>query len=165
MHHAVTTEAVHEKQTFYVRRWSDDGVMIGSHLVESGPGTPGIYFSFSQTRHTHRGMRQDLFHEGWVEFSFEARGLFRIVPRQQNSLPFSPKVKACRHVNHHWKLLWQLIERFGGDQLASQRLDRQISAGHPGNLCGPWAGRVDDDTSRDETTSRRDSRYAALPLR
>src|SRR5258706_13893796 len=162
MHHPVTTEAVHEKQTFYVRRWSDDGVMIGSHLVESGPGTPGIYFSFSQTRHTHRGMGQDLFHEGWVEFSFEARGLFGIVPRQQNSLSFSPKVKARRHVNHHRKSLWQLIERFGGDQLSSQRLDRQIGAGHPGNLCGPCAGSVDDHASCDETTSGHDPRYTAL---
>src|SRR5207253_1204917 len=118
----MATESVHEVQPLNVWRWTDDRVMIGSHLVQPRPGAPGVYFCFSQTRHAHCSMRQNFFHERRIEFSFEARCLFRIVPSQKNSLPFSPEVKARGHVDHHRKAPGQLIERFGGNELTAQRL-------------------------------------------
>jgi hypothetical protein len=42
------------------------------------------------------------------------------------------------------KPLRQLIEWFSGNQLATQRFDRQFSAGHLCYLSGPGAGGVDD---------------------
>src|SRR5258706_15353484 len=97
----MSAETVHEIQSLYVGRRADDRMMIGCHLVESGPGATWVHFSFSQAWDTRRCAGQNLFHERRIKISLEADSLFRIVPCQQNSLPFAAKVKARRHVDHH----------------------------------------------------------------
>src|SRR5712671_2987491 len=78
--------------------------MIRSHFVESGPGPARIDLGLCQTRHTHRGMGQDFFDEGGVEFSFETHSLFGIVPRQENSLPAgSENPWTCQST---WEIVW-----------------------------------------------------------
>src|ERR1700682_2507855 len=106
MHHSLAAKGVHEIQACYVRRWPNDGMMIWSHLVQPSPGAARIHAGFGQTRHARSRVRQDFLDERWIKFSLEARRLFRIIPSQENSLPFAPEVKAGGHVDHHWKAFW-----------------------------------------------------------
>ncbi len=106
MHYAVAAETVDEVQAFDIRRRTDDRMMIGSHFVESGPGAAGIYFSFRQHRNARGSVRQNLFDESVIKFSFEARRFLRIIPGEQDSLPLATKMKAGRHVDDHRKFLW-----------------------------------------------------------
>ena len=57
-----------------------------------------------------------------------------IVPRQQKAQALGPEVKAVGHVDDHGNFVRDAVERLGRDQHAAHRLDRQIDAGHRGNL-------------------------------
>src|SRR4051812_36326818 len=100
--------------------------MIRRHFIKPGPGASRIDSSLSEYRNPRSCVRQNLFHEGFVEFSFEARGLFRIVPGQQNAFTFAAKMKSGGHVDDHREALRQSIERFRRYQLAPQWLNRKI---------------------------------------
>src|SRR5215475_15171309 len=123
MHHTVTAETVYEVQAFDVWRRTDDGMMIGSHFIETGPGASWIHFGFGQHGHARSGMRQDFLHESLIEVSLESRRFFGIIPSEQNALPFATKMKPSRHVDDHGKPLWKFIEWLSGNQLATQRLN------------------------------------------
>src|SRR4030095_3447143 len=107
VHHTVSTKSVDKIQACNVGRGTNDGVMVGSHLIKSCPGATRIYFGFSQTWHAIRGACQNLFHKARIKFSLESRSLFRIVPRQQNSFSLATEMKTGRHVDDHGKSLWK----------------------------------------------------------
>src|SRR5258705_8556784 len=145
VHHAVPTKSVNKIQARNLGCGTNDGVMVGCHLIKAGPGAARIYFGFRQTRYAIGGAGQNLFHKARIKLSLESRSLFRVVPRQQNSFALATEMKTGRHIDDHGKPLRKTIEWFGGNELASQGFDWQLRAGEPGYLRGPRASGVDDD--------------------
>src|ERR1700754_1926532 len=107
MHYSVAAEAVHEIQTFDIWRRPNDAMMIGSHFVQPGPGATWVHSCFSQNRDARRGVSQNLLDKTFIEISFEAGRFLWIVPRQENPLPFTAKMKAGGHIDHHKKSVRQ----------------------------------------------------------
>ena len=63
VHDAVTAEAVGEVEAADVGRRADDRVMVGRHLVESGPSAARIDLRFGEAGHTRGGVRENLLDE------------------------------------------------------------------------------------------------------
>src|SRR5436190_5788959 len=106
MHDAVSAEAVDEIETGHVRRRSNNRVMVRGHLVKPRPCPAWIDSRFGEHRDAGRGMSQDLLDKSFVELSLETWCFFRVVPGQENPLPFPAKMKAGGHIDHHGESLW-----------------------------------------------------------
>ena len=63
VHDAVTAKAVGEVEAADVGRRADDRVMVGRHLVESGPSAARIDLRFGEAGHTRGGVRENLLDE------------------------------------------------------------------------------------------------------
>src|SRR4051812_12596642 len=95
MHHAVSAEAVGEKKSRHFGNRSKDGVVVGGHLVKSGPTALRINGKILEARHAVSGARQHLFDECGIEVGVVSRSvLLWIVPRQQESKRFRPEVET-----------------------------------------------------------------------
>ena len=99
VHHAVAAESVGAEKTLPSLDRPDDAVMVGRHLVQSGPGALGIDRQILEAGHAIGGARQNLLDERRLEVGVEARRLLGIVPRQQEAEALRAEVKAvasCR---------------------------------------------------------------------
>ena len=69
-------------------------------------------------------------------------------------------VEAGAHVDHHGRLVRDLVEGLGGHQHAAQRFDGQIHSGEARYVAGPGAGGVDHGASGDEPSRGLDAGHA-----
>src|SRR5262249_55704040 len=112
MHHAVTTEAVGQKEAGNSSHGAEHAVVIRRHLIEPGPGALGVYRQILKRGNAVSGVDKDLFDERRFELGFIARRLFRIIPGEQEAAAFRTKVKTGAHVNDHRRSMWELGEGF-----------------------------------------------------
>ena len=119
--------------------------MVGRHFIKSGPGTFWIDGEVLKARHAVGRSREHFFDKFRIEIESVSRNFFRIVPGEQKSTTLWPEVKSIGHVNHHGNLMGNFIKRFGGDEHATQRLDRKVDSGHGRDLAGPGTTSIDND--------------------
>jgi len=72
---------------------AQDAMVVGRHLIESGPCALGIDCKILKYRHAIGGVDENFFDKRWLKVSLEARCFFRIVPGQKEPAPFRTKVK------------------------------------------------------------------------
>src|SRR5580704_14389104 len=114
----MTTEAIRQKESGNARSFSQDRMVIGSHLVQAGPCAFGIDGEILEDGYAVGGACKHLLYKCRFEVCLVARRLFRIVPRQQKSQSFRAKVEAVRHVDNHGCGVRKLVEWFGWDEHA-----------------------------------------------
>src|SRR6185295_6515536 len=105
MHYAVAAETIYEEEPFYIRRRSDDRMMIRRHFIKPRPCASRVDAGLSQNRNPRSRVGENLLNKRFIEFGFEAGRFLRIVPGEENSLPFAAKMKTGGHVYHHRKTL------------------------------------------------------------
>src|SRR5260370_32598468 len=98
MHDAVSAEPVGEVEARYAWRGAEDRVMIGRHLVKSGPRALRVHFGLLQTGHAIHAASENFLDERWIELGLEPRRFLRIVPGQQQPQPFRAEMEAGRHI-------------------------------------------------------------------
>jgi hypothetical protein len=137
-------------------------VVIGRHFIHSRPAASRIHLYIGERGHPVHGSSKYLFDKPVIEVCPEPVGLFRVGPRQKKARPFRPEVKAARHIDHHREARRKLIERFGLNDLAAERLHGYIDSREPRNTGGPRTTSVDHRACGHETTGGLNTSYVAL---
>src|SRR5262249_16383125 len=115
MHYAVSAEAIGEEEARHISHWTEDRMMIRAHLVKAWRCPVGIQCQILEAGHTIGGARKDLLDERRFEVGLVTWRFLRIIPCQQKSPSFRTEVEAVRHVDHHRRLMREIIERFRRD--------------------------------------------------
>src|SRR5215472_8135549 len=160
MHDTMAAETIGQEESRHAGSWSQDGVVIGRHLVQSGPPSLRVDGEIFKHRDAISGEGQDFLDEGWLEIGVVTAGLLRIVPGKEKATAFRAEVKAVAHVNDHRGRMGEAVKRFGRHKHAPQRLDRQIDPGQLRYLRRPSAGGVNQGARSNLSARCLDAAYA-----
>src|SRR5436853_5303752 len=144
MHNPMPAESVRQIEAFDSGSLADDRMMIGRYFIQAGPTASRVYLRLLKTRNAIDRPGQDFLNKIAVEIGVEAVDFLWFRPGHHYARAFASEVKSVRHIDDHRQPGRHEIKRFGVDDLASERFDRQINSNHLRYRGGPRTGGVHD---------------------